>query len=300
MSAGLLGSPLATNLRGTNCIIEVKGDFGNQKSRFFLFTGVTWAFPAGMDATVMDTVIIVPARLQSVRFPRKLLHEIHGKPLILWTAQRLAEASLGLPFYFAVEDQELEMVLEEAGFEVFRTSEDHRSGTDRIAEVNQHLRAEHVLNVQADEPLVTAEQLRALNSLIHGDVDMATLAFPFSNEVDFYDPNCVKTVLDHQGRALYFSRAPIPFPRDVGFPMPEGWLNKNSCYHHIGVYAYKRQFLAEFSQMPQGRLERVERLEQLRALENGYRIAVGVSSQPTVGLDTPEDAARLEGLLGPG
>ena len=243
------------------------------------------------------SLIIVPARLRSKRFPRKLLHEIHGKPLILWTASRLASVTPGLPFYFAVEDEELEDVLLDAGYNVFRTQGDHLTGTDRIAEANVTLQAEYVLNVQADEPLVTADQLILLDGLIRGGADMATLAFPLISEADFMNPNCVKVVLDHKGHALYFSRAPIPFPRGVASPISKEWFLQNACFHHMGVYAYRQSFLKEFSNLNPGSIERVESLEQLRALEHGFQISVGISNQPTVWLDTPEDARRLEELL---
>jgi 3-deoxy-manno-octulosonate cytidylyltransferase (CMP-KDO synthetase) len=250
-----------------------------------------------MDATTLDTAIIVPARLQSERFPRKLLHKIHGKPLILWTASRLAAVSPGLPIFFAVEDEELEVLLQGEGYCVFRTRGNHLSGTDRIAEVNQHLQAKHVLNVQADEPLITREQLCVLNDLIHGPSDMATLAFRFESESDFRDPNCVKVVLDRDGHALYFSRAPIPCLREFGSVVSDDWVLENACYHHMGIYAYKSSFLDAFGHLPHGTLEQVERLEQLRALENGYKIIVGISRERTVGVDTLEDVGTLETFL---
>jgi 3-deoxy-manno-octulosonate cytidylyltransferase (CMP-KDO synthetase) len=245
----------------------------------------------------MDTAIIVPARLKSVRFPNKLLHKIHGKPLILWTAQRLAQEAPDLPVFFAVEDKELEVLLHDNGYTAILTNGNHQCGTDRIAEVNHQIQAEHVLNVQADEPLIQGSQLRKLSELIHQPVDMATLVFPFTNEGDFKNPNCVKAVLDEQGRALYFSRSPIPFPRGLESPIPARWFLENSCYHHIGVYGYKRDFLSKFTHLSQGDLERIESLEQLRALEHGFQIAVGITQKPTIGVDTPEDAVRLESLL---
>ena len=251
-----------------------------------------------MEPSALDTAVIVPARLNSVRFPRKLLHEIKGRPLILWTAERLAQVCPpDLPVFYAVEDEELEALLLAEGLQVFRTAGDHLSGTDRIAEVNQHLGASHVLNVQADEPLVTARQIQLLYDLIHGGADMATLAFPLDGESDFRNPNCVKVVMDAEGRALYFSRSPIPYPCGEEFPLDSGWFQRNLCYHHMGVYAYHGDFLSAFSTLPQGRLEQLERLEQLRALENGYAIAVGISDQPTVGIDAPEDATRFVALL---
>lgn len=245
----------------------------------------------------IDTAIIVPARLRSVRFPNKLLHKIHGKPLILWTAERLAREVPDIPTYFAVEDEELKVVLHDAGYQAILTSSDHQCGTDRIAEANLEIQAEHVLNVQADEPLIQGIQLRILNDLIHGNVDMATLVFPFTNEEDFFNPNCVKVALNNERKALYFSRSPIPFPRGMKSPLEEAWFKKNPCYHHIGVYAYRKEFLEQFTKLPQGHLEQIERLEQLRALENGFQIAVGITENPTIGVDTPDDATKLAGIL---
>ena len=244
-----------------------------------------------------DLAVIVPARLKSVRFPRKLLYEIHGKPLILWTAHRLTHICVDIPVVFAVEDSELEDLLLSEDFKVHRTRGDHLSGTDRIAEVNETLGARHVINVQADEPLVTARQIQTLRELVHGAVDMATLAFPIKSEADFRNPNCVKVALDFKGRALYFSRSPIPHPREEPSQFSDDWFQQNPCYHHIGIYAYKQEFLSAFSSLPQGRLERLECLEQLRALENGYSVGVGISDEPTIGVDTQEDVDRVQGLL---
>ena len=154
--------------------------------------------------------IIVPARLASARFPRKLLHEVRGKPVILWTAERIRAVAPEFPLYFAVDDDALEACLQAAGFTVIRTRSDHPSGTDRLAEANAAVGAAAVINVQGDEPLVTGEQIRALAEGLQGEAAMSTLAIPFTRPEDFANPNQVKVVRDRAGFALYFSRSAIP------------------------------------------------------------------------------------------
>ena len=162
-----------------------------------------------------NIAIVVPARLTSKRFPRKLLHPIQDKPLILWTAERITFQVPDLPLYFAVEDQELFNLLKDRGYQPIITSDQHPCGTDRIAEANEKIQAEFIINVQADEPLVTWSQIKTLSELIQNpNVEMATLATPFQNAEDFNNPDKVKVVFDNQYRALYFSRSMIPFARD--------------------------------------------------------------------------------------
>lgn len=244
-----------------------------------------------------NLAIIVPCRLESTRFPRKLLHLIKGKPLVLWVAERIAREAPELPLYFAVDDDLLRVPLEAAGFRAIPTSRAHQSGTDRIAEANRQVCATHVINVQADEPLVTAAQLRTLAQLISGAVPMATLATRFERIVDFYNPNQVKIVMRSDGRAMYFSRSRLPFSRDLGLTIDNAWLAENPCYRHLGLYAYHAELLEKFAQLPPGRYEQIEKLEQLRVLENGYDIAVGLTDDPTIGVDAPEDAKKFEALM---
>jgi 3-deoxy-manno-octulosonate cytidylyltransferase (CMP-KDO synthetase) len=242
--------------------------------------------------------IIVPCRLESTRFPRKLLHPIKGKPLVLWVAERITAQAPDYPLWFAVDHQLLADCLEGAGFRAIMTDVGHQSGTDRIAEANRTVRASYVLNVQADEPLVTGGQLQALAKLVQGDCPVATLCTPFKRIVDFYNTNQVKVVLSQKGRALYFSRSRMPYSRDLGLTIDDAWLAANVCYKHLGLYAYRADFLENFVRMAPGRLEQIEKLEQLRVLENGYPIAIGVTDDPTIGVDTPEDAKKFEALLG--
>ena len=247
------------------------------------------------ETVVQKPVIVVPARLASQRFPRKLLAEVAGKPLVLWTAERIGREVPEFRLWFAVDGEEIGEVLENAGFATILTEADLPSGTDRIAVANDTIGAERVINVQADEPLVTRSQIHSLaEALEKPGADMSTLAYPFEKLEDFRDPNQVKVVRDKEGFAMYFSRAAIPYPRDdlqaVGgkeFP----------AYRHLGVYAYSAEFLRIFCELPQGTLEKIEKLEQLRAMENGRRIAVVLTDDISIGVDTPEDLERIAPLL---
>ena len=241
--------------------------------------------------------IIVPARLASTRFPRKLLHEVRGKPIIVWTAERIRAVAPEFPLYFAVDDESLQSCLRSAGFDVVMTRADHPSGTDRLAEANAAVGAAAVINVQGDEPLVTGEQIRALAAGLQGGAAMSTLAIPFERPADFANPNQVKVVRDRAGNALYFSRSPMPFARDAGGAVDAAWLAAHPCYRHLGLYAYDADFLKAFSTLEPGFLENIEKLEQLRAMEHGYRIHVGITDQPTIGIDAPEDVAEFEARL---
>jgi 3-deoxy-manno-octulosonate cytidylyltransferase (CMP-KDO synthetase) len=245
--------------------------------------------------------LIVPCRLESTRFPRKLLHLIKGKPLVLWVAERITAEAPDLPLWFAVDHPLLAECIEGAGFRAILTDARHPSGTDRLAEANRTVRASFVINVQADEPLVSGGQIRALQKLIQGDAPMATLCTPFRKAEDFYNPNQVKVVrAPTANRALYFSRSPMPYARDLAGKVDDAWLAANGCYKHLGLYAYHGEFLEKFVRMAPGQLEQIEKLEQLRVLENGYPIAIDVTEDPTIGVDTAEDAAKFEAHLGRG
>jgi 3-deoxy-manno-octulosonate cytidylyltransferase (CMP-KDO synthetase) len=238
-----------------------------------------------------QTAIIVPCRLESTRFPRKLLHPIRGRPLLLWVAERIAREAPEFPLWFAVDDPRLADVVEGAGFKALMTSTTHQTGTDRLAEANRRVGAAHVVNVQADEPLVTGAQIRMLARL-------ATLATPFRRAADFMNPNQVKVVLATAApRALFFSRSPLPYARDRGGVVDDAWVQANPCLKHLGLYGYHADLLQKFATLPAGRLEQIEKLEQLRVLENGYEIACDVTADPTIGVDTPEDAVKFEQWL---
>ena len=242
--------------------------------------------------------IIVPCRFESSRFPRKLLHLINGKPLVLWVAERITQQAPDLPLWFAVDHELLAECIEGSGFRAIMTDVKHPSGTDRIAQANRRVRASYVINVQADEPLVTDRQIQALARMIQGDCPMATLCAPFKLKEDFYNPNQVKVVITKTGRALYFSRAPIPYQRDTAGQVDDAWVAANPCFKHLGLYAYKADFLERFVTLPPGKLEQIEKLEQLRALGAGQPIAIEVTEEPSIGVDTVEDAKKFEAYLG--
>jgi 3-deoxy-manno-octulosonate cytidylyltransferase (CMP-KDO synthetase) len=246
-----------------------------------------------------ETAIIVPCRLESTRFPRKLLHKVKGRPLLQWVAERIATQAPEFPLYFAVDHELLRDCIVGGGFRALMTSPAHQSGTDRIAEANRTVKADFVVNVQADEPLVTGRQIRALAGLLAEGAPMATLATPFKSAADFANPNQVKVVLATVAkRALFFSRAPIPFARDRAGVVDDAWVASNPVFRHLGLYGYSADLLEKFARLPLGRLEQIEKLEQLRVLENGYEIACDVTDDVTIGVDTPEDATKFEQLVG--
>lgn len=241
--------------------------------------------------------IIVPTRLTSTRFPRKLLHPVRGKPVVLWTAERIRREAPEFPLYFAVDDAELEDCLETAGFQTVMTRADHPSGTDRLAEANAAVGAEAVVNVQGDEPLVTGGQIRALAEGLKSGAAISTLAVPFARADEVANPNQVKVVRDRAGLALYFSRSMIPFARECAGGIDDAWLTANPIYRHLGLYAYRADFLAAFAALEPGYLESLEKLEQLRAMEHGYKIHVGITAEATIGIDTPDDINAFEARL---
>ncbi|QGW65438.1 3-deoxy-manno-octulosonate cytidylyltransferase [Lysobacter soli] len=257
-----------------------------------------------MNATAPDFVVAIPARYAASRLPGKPLRLLAGEPLVLHVARRALTAG-AREVWIATDDDRIATALEGAGVHVAMTSADHASGTDRLAECARIAGWSDetiVVNLQGDEPFAPAAGIRAVAELMRvGDTEMATLAAPVTDVETLFDPNAVKLVRADDGSALYFSRAPIPWPRDAfardRSRMPEGghWLR------HIGIYGYRAGFLQRFAALPPGRLEQIESLEQLRVLEAGYRIAVGVTPEPfPPGVDTPEDLARAEAWIASG
>ena len=240
------------------------------------------------------TAIIVPARLGSTRFPQKLLHPVQGKPIILWTAERIRTEAPEFPLHFAVDSETLATPLRDAGFSVHLTNPDLPSGTDRIAAANQTIRADRILNVQGDEPMVRGEQIRLLDQLLGENIDMATLGRPLQQEDDYTNPNHVKVVRARDGRALYFSRAPIPYVQGNHGRYSEALQDQDHVLVHLGLYAYTAAMLSRFAQLKPTPLEQMERLEMLRAMEHGYTLAVGVTAHCLVEIDTPENIAEFE------
>lgn len=240
-----------------------------------------------------NPTIIVPARLASIRFPRKLLADAGGKPLIIRTAERISSEVPEYDLYFAVDGNELKNLLEKNGYNVILTPSNLPSGTDRIATANKILKKEKVINIQADEPLVTRGHILSLSKAIFREgISMATLASEFEAENDFMDPNQVKVVTDNNGLALYFSRAPIPHYREKH----STWRSEKNVtgpFKHMGLYAYDRVFLDYFLGSQESELEKIEKLEQLRALQNGFKIAVEIVKESSIGIDMPNDLEKI-------
>jgi len=254
----------------------------------------------------MKTAILVPARLASTRLHEKMLHTIHGKPVLQWVAERIRTQAPEIPLFFAVDDQRLGDMLAQSGFEAIMTDPGHTCGTDRIAEANRSVAAGNVINIQGDQALVTGAQIRSLVTLIEGDRDMATLGTPLElyarfnkRSVDdvYKDPGDVKLICDNNGDAIYFSRSPIPYFRDAGGAYDSSAANACPVLIHLGLYAYTANFLETFSSLAPGELETAEKLEMLRATEYGYRISVGVSDDPYIEIDTLEQARDYERYL---
>lgn len=244
--------------------------------------------------------VVIPARHASTRLPGKMLAEIGGRPLIHWVWERAARAGAGRVI-IATDDERIRVVAEGFGAECLLTSPAHASGTDRVAEVARRCDfgpAEIVVNVQGDEPLIEPGLIADLARALAQDAtaDIATAVAPIRSLAEFLDPNCVKALRGGAGQALYFSRAPVPWPRDrctAGRPAEFA-----GAWRHIGVYAYRVEGLLRFAGLRPTPLEEIERLEQLRALENGMRIhLVRLAEAPPAGVDTAEDLARVRALL---
>lgn len=231
----------------------------------------------------MTATVVIPARFGSTRFPAKILAARTGKPLVQHVVEQARKCRNVREVIVATDDRRIADALQPLGTLCVMTSPDHQSGTDRVAEVARGLADDIIVNVQGDEPEIEPETIDALIDRLAGSSDdMATAATPFAPTADPEDPNLVKVVLDAAGRALYFSRAPIPFHRDSTSP-------GSVPYHlHLGIYAYRRDFLLRFSSLAQTPLETAEKLEQLRALEHGNSISVLIVRRATHGIDTPE------------
>ncbi len=242
----------------------------------------------------MNILAVIPARYGSTRLPGKPLISIGGKTMIERVWERVRRATLVSRVIVATDDERIRSAVKSFGGEVVLTRADHRSGTERVAEVAAAQRdAEILADVQGDMPLIDPAAIDAAIEALRADenASMATLAVPIGNPADIMDPNVVKTVLDFDGNALYFSRAPIPWVRDR-----QGSVHAKHL-KHLGLYVFRREALLDFATFPQGDLERIEQLEQLRWLENGNRIRVAETEHESVEVDTPEDVKRVEQML---
>lgn len=237
----------------------------------------------------MKSAAIIPARYGSTRFPGKVLTDILGKPMIQWVYERVKKSSVDF-VCIATDDERVAEAVAKFGGDYVMTSPDHPSGTDRVHEaVKKRVPdSEVIINVQGDEPLIPPELISRISETMKENpgIEMATIAVPCSREEIADNPNIVKIAIDQSFNALYFSRASIPFLRTGG--------TDTNLYRHWGIYAFRRDILDRFVSLPESSLEKCEKLEQLRALENGIKIKVLLAERPTVGVDTPEDLETLK------
>ena len=238
-------------------------------------------------------VIVIPARYGSTRLAGKPLISLAGKLMIQRVYERAKLAEKADRVIVATDDERIVKAVEEFGGEARMTRTDHRTGTERVAEVAAHVAGEVFVNVQGDEPLLDPAAVdTAVNALLEQPAAaISTVATAIKTPADIMDPNIVKTVLDFENYALYFSRAPIPWVRDAASKIQVRHLK------HLGLYVFQRDALLEYPTLPQGELERIEQLEQLRWLENGWRIRIAEVEHDAVSVDVPEDVARVERLL---
>ena len=232
----------------------------------------------------MKAVAVIPARLASTRLPRKMLREVAGKPLIGMVYEAVRSSPLLADVIIATDSEEILGVCRSHDWTAEMTASSHRSGTERVQEISNRVNADVYVNVQGDEPLVHPEQIAVLLRMMENPAaQVGTVMTPAAN-ADIQNPNAVKVVVDRDGRALYFSRATIPFDRDHSYPR---------YFKHLGLYAYRKSALDRFVTLPESSLEKAERLEQLRFLENGISIYVGETAHDSVGVDTEEDLRRV-------
>ena len=251
-------------------------------------------------------VAIIPARYASTRLPGKPILDIGGKPMVVRVAERARQVSSINRIIIATDDQRIFDAVAAAGEEVMMTSPDHQTGTDRLAEVAAKLDAEIIVNVQGDEPLIEPATIEAAIAPLLADnsIVMSTTSEPIESAADLLNPNVVKVVTDPEGFALYFSRSPIPFPRSA--VQAHGSIEAalaarpellSQYAKHTGMYVYRREFLLNYAKLPSTPLEQSELLEQLRALEHGYKIKVVKVTHRSIGVDTPEDLERVRQIF---
>ena len=258
--------------------------------------GYVTAMDCSMEETKTNVVAIIPARYHSNRFEGKPLALIAGKPMIQHVVERAQQVNLLTRVVVATDDQRIADAVQEFGGEVVMTGSNHASGTDRLAEAAELLGIDEqdvVVNIQGDQPLFAPEVVSQVAGPLLDDpaLSMSTLIYKIIRPEEIGDPNHVKTVFDCHRNALYFSRSPIPFQRNPEEP------EQPTYYKHLGFYAYRKGFLLTFVALPEGEWERFEKLEQLRALEYGYKIRVVLTEHDSIEVDTPADANRVENFL---
>ena len=257
----------------------------------------------------MSAIVIIPARYASTRFPGKPLALLKGKPVIQHVYQHAMHSRLADEVVVATDSRTIFEKILSFGGKAVMTSPNHASGTDRIAEVASSMNYDIIVNVQGDEPLIQSEMIDDVISVLDDPrASMGTLAVRIRDRREIFDPNVVKVVFNRDGFAFYFSRAPVPYHRDewkdiegvrglgLGIGPPQ-LPTTNHCFKHIGIYSYRKDVLAQLSELPESRLENIEKLEQLRALEHGFTIKIKETVHETFGVDTPEDLERIEKCL---
>lgn len=244
----------------------------------------------------MKFIAIIPARFQSTRFPGKPLALINNKPMIQWVYENVVKAVDEA--WVATDDIRIIKAVEEFGGKAIETLSTHQSGTDRCAEaalkIGEYFDFDVVINVQGDEPFIQAKQIELLKSCFSADAEIATLIKKIDTAEELFNPNRPKVVTDNYQNALYFSRSPIPFVRGIE---KEDWISAHNFWAHIGMYAYKKEVLQKISKLNQGILEKAESLEQLRWLENRFKIKTALTEHQSIGIDTPEDLEMALQLL---
>lgn len=247
----------------------------------------------------MKYICLIPARYESSRFPGKPLAKIGGEEMIIRVCRQVEKT--GIDLAVATDDERIFKCVESAGYRAVMTSSKHKSGTERVEEAYRNLGcdADVVINIQGDEPFILPSQIEKLINLFDNDdsVEIATLSKPFNPNDGFdalFDPNLVKLIYDDSFNALYFSRSIIPYIRKTDW---KNWLKEYDFHTHIGIYGYKAETLKRIVSLPQSTLEKAESLEQLRWLQNGYKIRVGITEFSTIGIDTIEDLQRAEKML---
>ena len=253
--------------------------------------------------TEPKVIAVIPARWDSSRFPGKPLALILGRPMIHWVVERALKAQSVAEVIVATDDERIYESVTQEGWQAIMTSPDHASGTDRIVEVVESRDCDIVVNVQGDEPMIPPENIDLVVQALQNDSDVpvSTLMIAISDREEMLNPNATKVVVDKMGRALYFSRAPIPFDREseAGPKIDDQTSVETGAmgYKHIGLYAYRKPFLMQFPKLPASRLEQAEKLEQLRILENGLSIKVVETKHNSIGVDCEADRVKVEELL---
>ncbi|CUS79780.1 3-deoxy-manno-octulosonate cytidylyltransferase [Candidatus Kryptobacter tengchongensis] len=244
-----------------------------------------------------NIIAVIPARYASTRFSGKPLADILGKPMIRWVYENAMSSKLVNKVFVATDDERIFDIVKNFGGNAIITPKEIQTGTDRIAYAVRDLDADIIVNIQGDEPLISGEMIdSAIEPFLNeNDIDISTLAVKINDVENLFNPNVVKVILNKDNFALYFSRSPIPFCRDA--QTNEEWLKTGIHYKHIGIYVYRKDSLLKFVELKRSKLEEAEKLEQLRALENGMKIKVVLIDKDTIGVDTPEDLEKVIRIL---